>query len=60
VDLALEEENRNHTGKNFYFITNCFISVPPLPNFACYWYKLVYNRMYWTITAKGLLPGFGV
>ena len=34
--------------------------VPPPPNFACYWYKLVYNRMYWTITAKGLLPGFGV
>ena len=33
---------------------------PPPPNFACYWYKLVYNRMYWTITAKGLLPGFGV
>ncbi|MFP3290768.1 MAG: FAD/NAD(P)-binding oxidoreductase [Nitrososphaeria archaeon] len=34
--------------------------VPPPPNFACYWYKLVYNRMYWTITAKGLLSGFGV
>jgi len=33
--------------------------VPPPPNFACYWYKLVYNRMYWTITAKGLLSGFG-
>ncbi len=33
---------------------------PPPPNFACYWYKLVYNRMYWTVTAKGLLPGFGV
>ncbi|MFP3132802.1 MAG: FAD/NAD(P)-binding oxidoreductase [Nitrososphaeria archaeon] len=34
--------------------------VLPPPNFACYWYKLVYNRMYWTITAKGLLSGFGV
>jgi len=33
---------------------------PPPATFACYWYKLVYNRMYWTITAKGLLPGFGV
>ncbi|MDG6933357.1 MAG: NAD(P)/FAD-dependent oxidoreductase [Nitrososphaerota archaeon] len=33
---------------------------PPPSNFACYWYKLVYNRMYWSITAKGLLPGVGV
>lgn len=33
---------------------------PPPPTFACYWYKLMYNRLYWTVTAKGMLPGFGV
>ena len=33
---------------------------PPHPhgtNFACYWLKLMYNRLYWNVTAKALLSG---
>jgi len=30
---------------------------PTIPNFACYWLKLIYNKMYWNITAKAILPG---
>ncbi|MGC9020539.1 MAG: NAD(P)/FAD-dependent oxidoreductase [Candidatus Methanodesulfokora sp.] len=33
---------------------------PAKPNFFCYWYKMAYNRLYWNITARALLPGFGV
>ncbi len=30
---------------------------PNPPNFACYWLKLMYNKLYWTLTAKSILPG---
>lgn len=36
---------------------------PPRPygtNFACYWLKLMYNRLYWNVTAKALLSGVTV
>jgi sulfide:quinone oxidoreductase len=33
---------------------------PTLPNFACYWLKLIYNKLYWNLTARALLPGVTV
>jgi sulfide:quinone oxidoreductase len=32
---------------------------PPPPSFACYWTKLAYNKLYWSMTVKSVLPGMG-
>lgn len=32
----------------------------PRPNFAYYWYKIIYNDLYWTVTTRGALSGFEV
>jgi sulfide:quinone oxidoreductase len=30
---------------------------PHQPNFACYWMKLIYNKLYWSLTARSALTG---
>jgi sulfide:quinone oxidoreductase len=32
---------------------------PSPPSFACYWTKLAYNKLYWSMTVKSVLPGIG-
>ncbi|MGC8948038.1 MAG: NAD(P)/FAD-dependent oxidoreductase [Thermoprotei archaeon] len=70
-DLQGVEPNKVYDGKTICFLVTGIgegtilifdyntMPNPPPPSFACYWTKLAYNKLYWSLTVKSILPGMG-